>query len=196
MKIYLVKRKKTNVRWFSKEEDLTDFLINAPERPDSYKVTAIDATPKYEMNGGEILEKIKERNKLDLKVNSTLGDEYSSKVHKLIQMYESLAKRTPWDKTRMTESALKVYEKMLTTPAVEKDFKKLGSSNIRYLLYCVSDSVEWYKSLLDVYPSIKKLDETCNSEYIDPVTYGTSWNGHRTPERMIKNFDKAKNSKK
>lgn len=194
MKIYLVKRKKTNIRWFDNEKDLSDFLINAPERVDSYNITTINATIESEMDGDKILELIKKKNKIDSKISISLGDEYAIKVNKLIESYQILSKRTPWDNKRMTDSALKVYEKLTTTPPTEKDFKKIGLSNLRYLIYCVSDSVDWYTTLLSVYPSIKKLEETCITEYVDPVTYGTSWNGHRTPERMIKNFEKAKKS--
>lgn len=196
MKIYLVRRKKTNIRWFDNEKDLSDFLINAPERVDSYNITTINSSIESEMSGDIVLDLIKKKNKIDSKISISLGDVYATKVNRLIESYEILAKRTPWNPKRMTDSALKVYEKLTTTPPTEKDFKKIGASNLRYLTYCVSDSVEWYKNLLDVYPLIKKLGETCVTEYVDPVTYGTSWRGHRTPDKMIKNFEIAKKSMK
>jgi hypothetical protein len=195
MKIYLVKRKKTNVRWFDNEHELTNFLINAPESIDSYQIITVDGTIESERTGELVLETIKVQTKLDTKISAALGDEFSQKVNTLIEMYKKLCKKAPWDNTKMSPSANDVYEKLTTTNPIEKDFKKIGSSNMRYLIYCVSDSVEWFKALLDVFPGIKKLNETCDSEYIDPVTYGTRFSGHRTPINMIKNFEKAKLSK-
>lgn len=191
MKIYLVKRKNTNVRWFDNETDLTEFLINAPENISDYQVSTINAEVESEMNGSEIFNSLKEQNELDRKLTVALGDEYASKVQKMISLFEQLCKKQPWDKT-MTLNALKVYEKLTTTSTEEKKFKKISAPNLRYLLYCVSDSVEWYKALLDVYPQIKGLAETRDIEYIDPITRGTSWRGERTPVNMIKNFEKAK----
>jgi hypothetical protein len=94
----------------------------------------------------------------------------------------------------MTINATKVYEKLIATSTEEKKFKKISASDLRYLLYCVSDSVEWYKALLDVYPQIRGLSKTRDIEYIDPITRATSWRGERTPVNMIKNFEKAKDS--
>ena len=197
MKIYLVKRKNTNVRWFDNETDLTEFLINAPEKISDYQVSTINAEIESEMNGLEIFNSLKEQNELDRKINVTLGDEYSSKVQKMISLFEQLCKKDPNDKTKMTINAAKVYEKLITTPTEQKEFKKVFKAfNLRYLLYCVSDSVEWYESLLDVYPQVKSLAETRDIEYVDPITRGTSWRGERTPVKMIKNFEKAKASMK
>ena len=196
MKIYLVRIKKRNTRWFDNEYDLTDFLVNSKKKPDNYTVTTADVKIESVADGEQILEAIKKQNITNLKINASLGNGYDSNVHKLIELYRGFSKKTPWDKTRMTLSASEVYNKLITTPHTEKEFKKIGASNLRYLTYCVSDSVEWFRALLDVYPGIKKLKETCESEYVDPLTRGTLWRGHRTPEKMIKNFEKAKASKK
>jgi hypothetical protein len=180
MKIYLVRLKNTNVRWFDNDSDLTNFFINAPERLDSYQVTILNAEVDTKITGDKLFDAI----------------QYVDKVEKLIQLYEQFCKRTPWDKTKMTTNAQKVYEKLTTTTPEEKQFYKLMSSSCqRYLLYSVSDSVEWYEAMLDVYPKIKGLAETCEIEYVDPVTRGTSWRGGRTPVKMVKNFEKAKKIK-
>jgi len=194
MKIYLVKRKKTNVRWFDSETELTEFLINAPENISEYQVTILSAEVESEWTADKLFDAIKEQSELDRKLTVTLGDEYASKVEKMILMFEKLCKKQPWDNSKMSLNALKVYEKLTTTPTEENKFKKISASNLRYLLYCVSDSVEWYTALLDVYPQIKGLAETRDIEYIDPVTRGTYMRGERTPVKMIKNFEKAKNS--
>jgi pyruvate dehydrogenase complex dehydrogenase (E1) component len=196
MKIYLVRLKNTNVRWFDNEQDLTNFFINAPQRLDSYQVTILNAEVDTEMTGDKLFDVIQEQSNLDRKLNVVLGNEYADKVEKLIQLYEQFCKRNPWDKIKMTSNAQKVYEKLTTTPPEEKQFSKLMSSSCqRYLLYSVSDSVEWYEAMLDVYPKIKSLAETCEIEYVDPVTRGTSWRGGRTPVKMVKNFEKAKKIK-
>ena len=62
MKIYLVKIKNTNIRWFDNESDLTQFLINAPENIKDYNVITIDAKPESEMTGDLVLNSIKEEN--------------------------------------------------------------------------------------------------------------------------------------
>lgn len=192
MKIYLVKFKKTNLRWFDSEQELIDFLIKEQDNRYDYQIKIINAVQESETTGEIFLESFKNQNKLDVTISATTGDEFASKVRNLINLYENLCKKAPWDKTKMSPTAHNVYEKLITTTPVEKDFKKIGASAMRYLTYCVSDSVEWYKVLLSVYPDIKKLNETCDSEYIDSVTYGTRFTGHRTPDKMIKNFEKAK----
>jgi hypothetical protein len=196
MKIYLVKRKRTNVKWFDNQEDLTNFLINAPERIDSYQIITIDGQIESEMAGDLVLTSIKEQTNLDTKLSITLGDEYSQKVNNLIDLYKKLCKKAPWDQTKMSPTAEKVYQKLIATPATEKDFKKISAANLEYLVYNVSNSVEWFKTLLEVFPKINKLSETCRMEYVDKLTYGTQWLGGRTPKEIVKNFEKAKSSMK
>jgi len=191
MKIYLVKRKNTNVRWFDNDSDLTQFLINAPENIKEYKVITIDATPESELTGDVILNSIKEQTKLDTKLNVVLGDDYSQKVQKFIEMFKKLAPKQPWDKNQITTSAQKVLSELETSSTTKEDFSKVIKKHSRYILYCVSNTVEWYKTVLSVH-GFKKLSETCDYEYIDPITRGSRWSGHPTPEIMIKNFEKAK----
>lgn len=195
MKFYLVRRNKKNIRWFDNDSDLIEFFINVPESINSYQVTILSAEVESEWSGDKLFDAIKEQSELDRKLTIALGDEYSIKVQRLIEMYKNLCNKTPWDKTKMTIEALKVYEKLITTEPEEIKFQKVVKSCQRYLLYSVSDSVEWYSAILDVYPKIKSLDETCGVEYVDPVTRGTSWIGGRTPLKMVKNFEKAKNNK-
>jgi hypothetical protein len=138
-----------------------------------------------------ILNSIKEQNSLDTKLNVVLGDEYSQKVQNFIQMFKELAPKQPWDKSQIRTSAQKVLSELETTNPNKEYFSKVIKKNSRYILYCVSNTVEWYKMVLSLY-GFKKLAETCESEYIDPITRGSRWNGHRTPDIMIKNFEKAK----
>jgi hypothetical protein len=95
MKIYLLKRKKTNVRWYDNQEDLTNFLINSPERLNTYQITILNAELESEFTGDSLLESIKEQSKLDTKISVALGDEFSQKVQNLIETYEKLCNKAP-----------------------------------------------------------------------------------------------------
>lgn len=202
MKIYLVKRKKTNVRWFDNETDLTNFLINAPESLDSYQVTILNAEIDAEMTGDKLYDSIIEQSNLDRKLNMALGDEYAQKVQNFIQAFEKWAPKTPWDSTKLTPDGMKVYEKLTTVPAEEKQFMKVFSQCYEYLVYTIgskwTDSSEWFKALIEIYPKLatQPLAETCRVEYVDPVTRGTKYNGGRTSKYLLKSFEKAKKSKK
>lgn len=183
MKVYLVKRKNTNVRWFDNDSDLTQFLTNAPENIKDYTVFTIDATPESEMSGDKMLSQITEQIELDTKLNVVLGDEYAQNVQKFIELFNQLATDVP--------SKKKLQSILNSTPPNKAEFSKMVKKHSTYFLYNVSPSVEWYKAVLSVY-GFKKLSETCTTEYYDPVTRGSRWMGHRTPEIMIKNFEKAK----
>lgn len=193
MKIYLVKRKNTNVRWFDNDSDLSQFLINAPEKISEYTITTIDAKIESEMTGDKVIGSIKEQIQLDSKINVVLGDDYSAKVRKFIEMFKELAPKSPFDVDKMRLSAVKVLDQLQSTQPTKEQFSKVVKKNSEYILYNVSNSVEWYKSVLDVCV-FKKLADTCQTETINSVTKGSLWRGHRTPEIMIKNFEKAKTS--
>ncbi len=195
MKVYLVKLRNTNVRWFDSESELAKFLTDVSENIKDYIVTTIDATPESQLSGDEILKSIKEQINIDSKINIVLGDEYSAKVQKFIEMFKELAPKSPFDLDKMRLSALKVLEQLQSTEPTKQEFTKVVKKNSKYILYNVSNSVEWYKTVLDVC-GFRKLAETCETETIDTVTRGSTWRGHRTPEIMIKNFEKAKASMK
>lgn len=198
MKIYLVKRKKTNVRWFDNEQDLTNFFINAPERLDTYQVTVLHAEVESDWTADKLYDAIKEQTDLDRKLTVALGDEYAQKVQNFLEAFKQWCPKAPWDNTKMTPDASKIYEKLSTAPTEEKQFTKVVSSCFEYLVYTIgsryTDTSEWFKSIIEVYPkmSTTELAETCRTEYVDPVTKGTRYNGGRTPERTIKSLEKAK----
>lgn len=198
MKIYLVKRKKTNVRWFDNEQDLNDFLINAPERLNSYQVTILNCEVESEWTADKLFDAIKEQSELDRKLTVALGDEYAVKVQKFLEAFEKWAPKLPWDKTKLTFDGRKVYEKLATVPAEEKQFMKAFSKYYDYLVYTIgskwADSSEWFLALFEIYPKLatEQLAETCRVEYVDPVTGGTSYDGGRTSKYALKSFEKAK----
>jgi hypothetical protein len=186
MKIYLIKRKQTNVRWFNTEIELTQFLTaekNKGESISDYSVVTVDATVESETTADKILSQISEQIELDTKLNAVLGDEYAQNVQKFIELFTKLANDIP--------SKRKILTILNSTPANKTEFSKVVKKNSDYFLYNVSGSVEWYTAVLSVYP-FKKLGVTCTMEYYDPLTRGSRWMGSRTPETMVKNFAKAK----
>ena len=186
MKVYLIKRKQTNIRWFDNDVELTQFLTsekNKGEKISEYSVITVDATTESETTGDNILTQISEQIELDTKLNVVLGDEYAQNVQKFIELFNELATDVPSKKQLLTI--------LNSTPATKAEFSKVVKKHQRYFLYNVSPTVEWYVAVLNVC-TFKKLTDTCEREYFDPVTRGSRWMGGRTPKNMLENFDKAK----
>lgn len=194
MKFYLVKRSGGVDRWFTKQSDLTNFLITVIGDEECQVIT-LDSEPQIEISHKEFLKQLSDEIQRDSTINVVLGDEYSEKVKILISKFQKLAKRSPLNPTKLTPNGEKVLEKLMTTEQTKEEFSKVIKKNSEFLLYNVSDTIEWYSTLLDVYP-FKKLDECCRTEFVSKQTGGVKWNGHRTPDKMIANFEKAKLKKK
>lgn len=194
MKIYLVKRQFSTNRWFDNEKDLLKFLIEA-NKDEQISVTTVDATTQSEMSRQDTISILQDQVQRDSAINTVLGDEFSQKAQTVITMFDKLAKRCDWDKTAFTERGKRTYDKLTTCPRTKKDFGKVVSQNSEYLLYNVSDSVEWYSALLEVY-GFKKMCETCRLESLVKQTRYYRFDGCRTPERMLKAFEKAKEEMK
>jgi len=189
MKYYLVERKTNPNRWFDNQKDLTEFLINVIV-DEEVNILTIDGDVES-VSSKQFLNGIKDEVRREGTLNVVFGDDYSQKVEILISKFKELAKRMPNDKTKLSPNSQKALDKLSICERNKEDFSKLVKSLKNFLLYNVSDSVEWYSILLDVYP-FRKLDETCLTEVIDKNTFGIKWNGHRTPDKMITNFEKAK----
>jgi homoserine trans-succinylase len=181
-------------KFFHTEKELLKFLISEKSSK-KLKVKVLNYTIEYDNDADVFLNSATEQIELDTKLNGVLGDEYSESVQKFIQMFKDLAPKSPWDSSKIRLSALKVLEQLQITPPTKEEFSKVVKRNSEYILYNVSDSVEWYKAVLSVYP-FRKLTETCRTERIHAVTKGSTWDGHRTPTNMLKNFEKAKLSSK
>lgn len=194
MKVYLVKRSGGVDRWFESQQELTNFLINTIG-DEECSITVLEGNSGDETSAKQFLKQLGDEIQRDSTINVVLGDEYSEKVKILISKFQKLAKRSPLNPTKLTPNGEKVLEKLMTTEQTKDEFSKVIKKNSEFLLYNVSDTIEWYSILLDVYP-FKKLDECCRTEFVSKQTGGVKWNGHRTPDKMITNFEKAKLKKK
>ena len=189
MKIYLVKRRFGTDRWFEKQKDLLKFLIESNSNEDITIIT-VEATQESEQSRTQTIEQLQDQIQRDSAINTILGDEFSEKAQRVITLFEKHATRCTWDRSQFTTRGKVVFDKLTTCPRTKTDFSKVVKSNSEYLLYNVSDSVEWYQALLEVY-GFRKLYETCRIEKMSIRGYYT-FEGCRTPERMLTAFEKAK----
>jgi len=190
MKIYLVKRKFGTDRWFEKQKDLLKFLIE--NNNEEITVITVDATLESEQSRTKTIEQLQDQIQRDSAINTVLGDEFSEKAQRVITLFEKYAKRCTWDQSKFYPRGKVVFDKLTTCPRTKSDFSKMVKSNSEYLLYNVSDSVEWYQALLEVY-GFRKLYETCRIEkFLDGNSRYYTFDGCRTPERMLTAFAKAK----
>jgi hypothetical protein len=189
MKIYLVKRKFGTDRWFEKQKDLLKFLIE--NNNEEITVMTVDATLESEQSRTQTIEQIQDQIQRDSAINTVLGDEFSEKAQRVITLFEKHATRCTWDQSQFTPSGKVVFDKLTTCTRTKADFSKVVKSNSEYLLYNVSDSVDWYKALLEIY-GFRKLYETCRIERLLYNSRYYTFEGCRTPERILTAFEKAK----
>ena len=189
MKIYLVKRQFSTNRWFDTEKDLLKFLIEA-NKDEQMTVTTVEVTQESEQSRTQTIEQLQDQIQRDSAINTVLGDEFSEKAQRVITLFEKYATRCTRNQSLFTPRGKVVFDKLTTCPRTKSDFSKVVKSNSEYLLYNVSDSVEWYQALLEVY-GFRKLYETCRIEKLSIRGYYT-FEGCRTPERMLTAFEKAK----
>ena len=189
MKVYLVKRRFGTDRWFEKQKDLLKFLIESNSDEDIMVIT-VEATQESELSRTQTIEQLQDQIQRDSAINTVLGDEFTEKVQRVITLFETYATRCLWDKSLFTPRGKVVFDKMTTCTRTKADFSKVVKSNSEYLLYNVSDSVEWYKAILEIY-GFRKLYETCRIEKLSIRGYYT-FEGCRTPERILSAFEKAK----
>jgi len=193
MKRYLLTLKKTNIRWFECEKEMASFLIDAGDAASQYKIEVVECSSIYNTDGKSILDSIILESKRESAISSTLGDEYAQSALKLIAMLEKLAPKDSFRPSEIRESAKKIIDKLNACEKTKEKFSKEVKKNSEYLLYCVSSSTEWYSAILATCP-IKSLSETCRTEQPHPLTKALRLVGHRTPEKMVQNFEKAKKS--
>ena len=190
MKIYLVKRKFGTDRWFEKQKDLLKFLIET-NKDEEITITTVDATLESEQSRTQTIEQLQDQIQRDSAINTVLGDEFSEKAQRVITLFEKHATRCTWDQSQFTPRGKVVFDKLTTCPRTKTDFSKVVKSNSEYLLYNVSDSVEWYQAILEIY-GFRKLYETCRIERLLYNSRYYTFEGCRTPERMLTAFEKAK----
>lgn len=83
------------------------------------------------------------------KVNSVLGDELSQKLEKFKSLYLEFAKDDILKKRFLSQ--------LETTPIEKKFLSKLISGWVGYL-FSINDSVDWFKSILDIH-NFRKIED-------------------------------------
>jgi hypothetical protein len=113
--------------------------------------SVVDGYSLREKNILENFEKqTREKNIRESKLNSVLGDEFTLKVDKLINMVKEVA---PNDIIKQ-----KFLAALELVPVEKKEFSKFVSSWSDYLLYQVDSSVEYYKNLFSVH-NFRKIND-------------------------------------
>lgn len=191
MKIYLVKRRNTNIKWFESKDQMVEFLGTLKENLGEYMITELEAQTQSRVSAGELIEQVKEQAKLETQIGAVLGDEYSLQAKKLVELFIRLAPKSAKNPKQLRPTGLKILDQLQATLAHKESFSGVVKKNSEYILYNVSASVEWYTAVLAVY-GFRKLAPTCRTEYSDPLTGGSLWRGARTPQVMLKNFQQAK----
>ena len=189
MKVYLLDAYGRGSRYFYDEKSLISYLNRdkAANNPlHLYTVTVIEAQVEENKDGKDYLESFekqtREKNIRESKLNSVLGDEFTLKVNKLINMVKEVA---PNDIRKQ-----KFLVALELVPVEKKEFSKFISSWSDYLLYQVDSSVEYYKTILAIH-NFRKIND-----HYTVVIYDSRgderYSGGRTKEINKQNFLIAK----
>lgn len=182
MKIYLVATHGKGKKYFEDEASLIQFLNSQKALHNDisrYDIQVLEAKVERMATGTQFLGALTEENIRETKVSAVLGDDFAQRVETFKNLFEKFATQ---DKDKQDFVA-----KLNTTPVDKKAFSKLLTSHSDYLLYQVSDDVEYYKSILALH-GFKKLDDTY-SKKIPNTSYKTSV---KTSDVKKKNFELAK----
>jgi hypothetical protein len=190
MKVYLLDAYGRGPRYFTDEKSLISYLNNDNKRGEliqKHRITVLEAKIESTADGStylETYEKItRETNLRESKLNTVLGDAYSIDVDKFINYIKENAKDD-----YMKRDFLKALE---LVPVEKKEFSKFISNCSNYLLYQVSDKVEYYKLLLSVH-NFRKINEKFTVYIYDKSGKICNYSGGITPELNMKNFLLAK----
>lgn len=190
MKVYLLDAYGRGPRYFTDEKSLISYLNNDNKRGEliqKHRITVLEAKIESTADGStylETYEKItRETNQRESKLNTVLGDAYSIDVDKFINYIKENAKDD-----YMKRDFLKALE---LVPVEKKEFSKFISNCSDYLLYQVSDKVEYYKLLLSVH-NFRKINERFTVYIYDKSGKICNYSGGITPELNMKNFLLAK----
>lgn len=148
---------------------------------DCIKIETVEVEVLEETIASTYLESYIESTNRQTKVMSVLGDELSQKLEKFKSLFLEFAK-DDIPKTRFL-SQLEI------TPVEKKSLSKLISGWVGYL-FSINDSVEWFKSILDIH-NFRKIEDS----YVREIFYsnGTSrYQNVRVNDSAKKNFQLAK----
>jgi hypothetical protein len=190
MKVYLLDAYGRGPRYFTDEKSLISYLNNDNKRGEpiqNHRITVLEAEIESTADGSTYLENYekitREINLRESKLNTVLGDAYSIAVDKFINYIKENAKDN-----YMKRDFLKTLE---LVPVEKKEFSKFISNCSDYLLYQVSDKVEYYKLLLAVH-NFRKINDRFTVYIYDKSGRICNYSSGRTPESNMKNFLLAK----
>lgn len=148
---------------------------------DWVKIETVEVEVLDESVASTYLESYIESTNRQTKVDSILGDELSQKLEKFKSMYLEFSK----------DSVLKnrFLNQLETTHVEKKSLSKLFSSWTGYL-FSINDSVEWFRSILDIH-NYRKIEDS----YVREIFYsnGTSrYQNVKVNDLAKENFYKAK----
>ncbi len=168
MKMFIVYS--DTVKLFYDEESLVKYLgsekskhVNLNGKFDSklnhIKIETVKVEVLEESIASSYLDSYIESTNRQTKVNSVLGDDLSQKLEKFKIMFLEFAK----------EDVLKArfITQLETTPIGKKSLSKLISGWVGYLFF-VNDSVEWFKSILDIH-NFRKIETRILEKYFSQM---------------------------
>lgn len=190
MKMFIVYS--DTIKLFYDEQSLVKYLgsekskqINVSGRfspkLDHIKIETVEVEVLEENLASNYLNSYVESTNRQIKVNSILGDDLSQKLEKFKSMFLEFAKDDVMKKRFLSQ--------IETTPVDKKSLSKLFSGSVGYL-FSVNDSVEWFKSILDIH-NFRKIEDF----YVREIFYsnGTSrYQNVKVNEISKENFSKAK----
>ena len=197
MKVFIVHSDTTKL--FYDEQSLIKYLgsekskkiligsVSAPNKYasklDHIKIETVELEVLEETVASTYLKSYIESTNRQTKVNSVLGDDLSQKLEKFKSMFLEFAK----------EDVLKTkfISQLETTPIEKKSLSKLISGWVGYL-FSVNESVEWFKSILDIH-NFRKIEDF----YVREMFYsnGTSrYQNVKVTDEAKQNFKLAKSN--
>ena len=183
------------IKIFNEEKDLIKYLgtENSKKVYSSGKyisktelitVQTVEVEVLEENNAANYLEAYIEETKRETRLNGILGDEFCQKIENFKSLFLKFSKD---DKNKT-----KFISQLESIPVDKKSYSKLFTMWTGYL-FSVNESVEWYKSILDIH-NYRKIEDS----YVREIYYsnGTSrYVNVKTNEEAKENFLKAKSIK-
>lgn len=180
------------VKIFSEEKDLIKYLAGEKSKKINFGGKFVSKLENIHIETVELevlesniasnyLESYIETSNRNLKLNTVLGDEFATKIEKFKKLFLEFAKDDILKK--------RFLDQLETTPLEKKSLSKLISGWVGYL-FSVNDSVEWFRTILDIH-NFRKIEDS----YIREIFYSngtSSYQNVKTNESAKENFLKAK----
>jgi len=113
------------------------------------KIETVEIEVLEETVASTYLDSYIESTNRQIKLNSVLGDELSQKLEKFKSLYLEFAKDDILKKRFLSQ--------LETTPTEKKSLSKLISGWVGYL-FSINESVDWFKSILDIH-NFRKIED-------------------------------------